>query len=68
MSNITLFVVIIYTAVLLEASSECKKKAVKKKIKQYQGKCLKRAFQSSIGCKKKKRKIEQEGREEMSQN
>ena len=59
MSSITLFVVIIYTAVLLAlaASSECKKKAVKKKIKQYQGKCLKRGFQSSIGCKKEKGKL-----------
>ena len=55
MSNLTFVVgVVIFTVVLLAqtSSSECnlKKKALKKKIKQYQKKCLLKGFQSSIGC------------------
>lgn len=47
-------VAVIFTAVLLAlaASNGCKlnKKRLGKKIKQYNSKCLKKGFQSSIGC------------------
>ena len=55
MSNLTFVVaVVIFTVVLLAqtSSSGCnlKKKALKRKIMQYQKKCLLKGFQSSIGC------------------
>ena len=60
MSNLTFIVVVLFTAVLsLTSSSKCnlKKKAIQKKIKQYQSKCLKKGFKSSISCEMEKGKL-----------
>ena len=58
MKNILIFATL-FILLSLAVSKGCslKEKSLNKKIKQYQKKCLKKGFQSSLGCKSKAKKL-----------